>query len=177
MHDQAASLPPMLYGVIAVGTLLTLPMLFGFLGPLLFRPRQTYPYIPVDKLVSDSEWAFYKALREAVPGKMHICLKVRLGDIIRCPDPARAKKFASAIASKHVDFVLVHEDSSKVAMCIEVDDGPGGVFTLFRKNHFVDSALAAAGIPIMRIRPRAFYNSAALRRQLINRIYQPPRYA
>lgn len=176
MQDQVTHLPQALYGVIAVATILTVPMFFGFIGQRFFR-KQTYPYIPVDKLVSDGEWAFYKALREAVPGKMHICLKVRLGDIIRCPDPVTAKKFSGAIASKHVDFVLVHEDSSKVALCIEVDDGPIGIISRLRRDLFVDKALSAAGIPMMRVRPRAFYNSAILRRQMINKIYQRPQFS
>ena len=176
MQEQVTYLPPIVYGAIAVAALLIVPMIFGFISKRLFSKR-AYPYIPVDKLVSDGEWAFYKALREAVPGKMHICLKVRLGDIIRCPDPSTAKKHAGAIASKHVDFVLVHEDSSKVALCIEVDDGPIGFISRLRRDLFVDNALSAAGIPIMRIRPRAFYNSAALRRQMINKIYQRPQFS
>ncbi len=178
MNEAATSFPPVLFGVMAVFAVLAAPLILGYLGRKLFSRPAPLPYIPCDKLVSDHEWTFYKALKQALPEKMHICLKVRLGDIIRCPDKISAKMHGAAIAAQHVDFVLVHEGSAKIALCIEVDDGPLGFFARLKRNPaFVDRAMASAGIPFIRVEPKGMYNVASLRRQLIDRIYQRPQFA
>jgi hypothetical protein len=144
----------------------------GLLGLLLFlwpRPPE-YPYIAADSLLTPAEAVFYAVLVEAVAEDYRIFTKVRFADLIR-PEPGLGRKrYAAAfsrISSKHADFVLCDPATLWIAGVIELDDRSHELPRAQASDHFKDAALAAAGIPILRVPVQWEYSAAALRESIL----------
>lgn len=120
-------------------------------------------------LLTPSELAFYRCLRQAVGETVTICPKVRLADIIR-PQKAEGRKgyFAAfnKIAAKHVDFVCVYPGTMKIIGVVELDDKTHEQSSRKDRDRIVDAALLAAAIPISHIRAKRDYDMNALTMQL-----------
>jgi very-short-patch-repair endonuclease len=94
--------------------------------------------------------------------------KVRLADIIRprkgLSNSARASAF-NRISGKHVDFAICDLRTLQVVGVVELDDSS------HRRNSrhgdkVKDKALAAAGVPIVRIPAQRGYSPAEVREQV-----------
>jgi hypothetical protein len=121
------------------------------------------PYFSREFLLTQGEAAFYQVLRKVVPDGLALCFKVRLCDLIDCAPDARRKGFWSKIAQKHIDFVLVDASDTSIRLAIELDDRSHEQKDRRDRDAFVDGALGAAGIPILRVPAAAEYDQKTIR--------------
>ncbi|MEJ5237999.1 MAG: DUF2726 domain-containing protein [Limisphaera sp.] len=127
------------------------------------------PYVRVPVLLSPAERSFYGALQQVLGGRCVVFAKVRLADLIRprpgLSRPANRRAFNRTLG-KHVDFVLCDPDRLRVVAVIELDDRSHRWKHRAARDQFVASALAAAGIPLLRIPAAAAYAPSELRARL-----------
>lgn len=142
------------------------------------RPAERpLPYYARKYLLSNGEVAFYHALRRGLPDGLLIAVKVRLADVIGCDAEAWRKGFGGRIAQKHVDFVLADAGSTATRLVIELDDRTHQRSDRRRRDDFVDRALAAAGVPLLRVPAAAKYDPAAIRVEILRAFAKAPRTA
>src|SRR5262249_35060287 len=79
---------------------------------------------PVESLITPAEQRFYKAVDQAVDGRLMILSKVRVADLLSVTSESRSARYRvfRSIASKHVDFVLVEAKDLRPLAAIELDD-------------------------------------------------------
>jgi hypothetical protein len=168
--------------IITMEALLILLLLGGFVGALAlivvagaqysrpvdfaWQPMQSdpVPYRRRSFLFSAAERSFYKALRTLVPDHM-IFVKVRLADLVSLkPSGHSFWEHFSPIGRKHVDFVVCDQTLAPV-LAIELDNirHAGD-----RPSHYelVNSVLASASLPVVRIPEKRRYLFADLSRLL-----------
>jgi very-short-patch-repair endonuclease len=123
-----------------------------------------FPYQRKDYLLSKGERAFFDVLQVAVGRDFLLFSKVRLADLIfvRSGTEKRQSHF-NRIQSKHVDFVLCSRDLVRPILAIELDDASHDFQDRQDRDSFLDSALAAAGLPIYHVKARANYDANAVR--------------
>lgn len=147
---------------LSVGLLTLARLLFG-------RRATSLPYSARPTLLTPAELNFYTALRQATASDYALFAKVRLADLIEVqrglPRPAYYRAF-NWVAAKHVDFVLCDPATSKLFCAIELDDASHARPDRQRRDRFLDDALTAAGLPLLRIRAQRSYSVAGLRQQL-----------
>ncbi len=125
-----------------------------------------FPYRARPSLVTRNELRFYAALRRAAGTRFAIAVKVRLADIITCPGAAWSMGYGRLIAQKHLDFVLCDPETLRIVLAFEVDDRTHERPDRRLRDLFVDRAMAAAGVPLVRVRAAATYSPRAIERLL-----------
>src|SRR4029078_4148293 len=91
---------------------------------------------------------------------------VRLTNTIKVSP--RTRKFQSwnnRIQGKHLDFVVCDIETLDVKLAIELEDAAGPA-DRGGGDRFVNAALAAAGVPLLRVRVQEKYETAVLRKDL-----------
>ncbi|MBX9787495.1 MAG: DUF2726 domain-containing protein [Pirellulales bacterium] len=116
--------------------------------------------------MSRGESAFYFALRAAVRGRYLIAFKVRLADLVTCGETAWKEGFGHLIARQHLDFVLCDWRSTNILLAIELDDRSHQLDHRKRRDAFLDQALSAAGIVLLRFQAAARYDAESLARTI-----------
>ncbi len=111
-------------------------------------------------LLTPAEMAFAQVLTKARPAGSYIAPKVRLADIFDAPRGDRAA-FAR-IAQKHVDFLLIDEESGRPLAGIELDDRSHQRADRRARDEAVNGIFAAAGLPLLHVKARAGYSAPAL---------------
>src|SRR4029079_10203671 len=114
-------------------------------------PSGALPYFSRGYLLSKGEAAFFHALRQSVPPGLMIAPKVRVSDVIGCDAAAWKRAFGGRISQKRVDFVLVDARTTAFVLVVELDDKSHRQRDRRGRDDFVDRALAAAGIPVLRV--------------------------
>lgn len=124
------------------------------------------PYERRGVLLSPAEINFLRSLQLAVREDWLIFSMVRLADIIKVrPRTRKFQSWNSRIQGKHLDFVLCDLETLDVKLAIEVED-PTATGDGVRRDRFASTALAAAGVPLLRVRVQEKYETALLRRDL-----------
>lgn len=138
-----------------------------FLLLRLLRGRQPTPYSRRRRLVTRSELAFYRVLRDAVNNDWEIFAMVRIADLLSVPKGAdNHRSWLNKILSKHIDFIICDKDSLEVLAGIELDDPSHLQPTRMRRDNFVNAAFEDAGLPLLRIPTADAYDVTALRKKL-----------
>jgi hypothetical protein len=145
-----------------VGAVTALLFLWVFLRHLRAKLRRL-PYFPRPHLLTKGELAFYQKMRLALPPAVLVSFKVRLSDVINCPGRAWKEGYGAKISQKHLDFVVVDAETTAVRFVVELDDKTHRRRDRQHRDAFVDAALAAAGVPIVRVIAAASYDPARLR--------------
>lgn len=158
----------------------------GCLGAILqalgLAPAEAEPdflsYRVRDDFLSPAERSFYHVLRTAVSDWAVICPKVSLGDLFfaKSGDHRLNIGLQNRIARKHVDFLLCDPRSTQPLLGIELDDSGHGQPSRQERDHFVDRAFAAAGLPLLRQPVQPAYdthNLGSTLRSLASRDRQP----
>lgn len=112
------------------------------------------------RLFSAAERSFGGALEQAVGGRFRLLSKVRLADVLHTQPGLSASARATAfnrIAQKHADFVLCDPQTWEPVLVVELDDRSHARADRQQRDAFVDAALAAAGLPILRVSCQASY--------------------
>jgi len=125
-----------------------------------------YPYRARKFLLSDAELAFYRVLAQTVGNEYTVAFKVRLADVIDCPAAVWSLGYGRLIAQKHLDFLLCHVHTTKVVLVIELDDLSHRRRARRVRDQFVDAALLAAGVPLVRVRAASAYRPTDVRAAL-----------
>ena len=104
-------------------------------------------------ILSAAERSFYGVLMQAVGNRWTVFAKVRLADILKptgaLSNSSRYSAF-NRICSKHADFVLCENETMKVVAVVELDDASHGNERAKDRDGFVDGALSAVGIGVVR---------------------------
>jgi very-short-patch-repair endonuclease len=115
-------------------------------------------------LLSKAERSFFGVLRQAVGDEYLIFAKVRLADLFWIPKRAGSRqRHLNRVSAKHIDFVLCDHEAIRPLLAIELDDSSHARSDRRSRDAFVDAALAAAGLPLVRIRARTGYNVGELK--------------
>lgn len=119
------------------------------------------PYQSKKALLSFDERAFLTSLEQAVGGRYRVFAKVRLADILtprkNLPHHDWRRAF-ERIANQQADFVLCRSTDLFVQAVIRLHDK----HRQSRRERFVDRALEAAGIPVIRIEAQPDYRAEQL---------------
>ena len=140
------------------------------LGRLLLTGAKP-PYERRPSLVTDTERHFFDSLQEAVDGRWAVFSMVRLADIIRVkPKTPKWQSWQNKIQAKHIDFVICEWGTLEILLAIELDDRSHERADRIRRDKFVDGALSAADVPILRVKAAKSYKVGELRRSIQRRI-------
>lgn len=165
-------LPVTIFGVFFV--LLVLVGCVGAVVAMIFRvvPKAPVtaaplPYVARIHLLTKAERSFYEVLRRIVGDEWAVFAKVRLADLLNVPRSTKDwQAHFNRIQSKHVDFVVCDTKMVRVGLVIELDDSSHSQPGRRDRDDFLNAALAAAHLPILRVPARAKYNPNELRAQL-----------
>jgi hypothetical protein len=157
-------LPPLLenWPLVLFGTTIVSLVLLALVslrdGPLPYERRGSF--------LSPPEINFLRSLQLASREDWLIFSMVRLADIIRVrPKTRKFQSWNGRIQGKHLDFVLCDPETLDVKLAIELEDGAAPA-DRGRRDRFINTALAAAGVPLLRIRVQDKYETAVLRKDL-----------
>jgi len=131
------------------------------------KSKQKHPYFSRETLCTAAELRFYKVLQKVVLKNQIICPKVRLADIINCSDINWKKSYGAPIAQKHIDFVLIDSESSKILLCIELDDATHDLPNRKKRDIFINKTLQSASIALLRIKVAKGYDMAFLKKEIM----------
>ncbi len=127
-----------------------------------------FPYVVTKGLLSTAERHFFGVLQQALGEDFQIFAKVRLADIIGVEGglPVGRRKAAfNRICAKHADFVICDPKIFRIIGIVELDDSSHDAAHRRQRDQFMDSALAAASVPILRVRAQRAYSAPILREQ------------
>jgi len=139
------------FGVVAA--VVALWVLVKLLRWWLRRPEE-FPYEPQEALFTPAEAAFLRVLDEAVGDDYRVFGKARVADVIRVRqglDQATWQAAFNRIKSKHVDFVICCPADLSVRFLVELDDSTHQRADRIERDRFLDAAMDAAGVSLLRI--------------------------
>jgi hypothetical protein len=159
--------------VITLDTILNEP-LYIFIGLfvvlalfIIIKRAGKMPYVACDALLTKSELHFYRALKLAIPPNTHICMKVRMGDIITCSDSQWKAGWGPRVSAKHIDFVLINSTTTEIIVAIELDDSTHRTNRdRIERDIFVNKAFDVAGVHLLRIDTQRNYNIERLKENI-----------
>ncbi|MBX3381043.1 MAG: DUF2726 domain-containing protein [Phycisphaeraceae bacterium] len=136
----------------------------------------SHPYVPRDFLLTPGERAFFPALAQACAHRSLIFPQVQLSKFIypRAGIPKR-QTYQNKIDRKSVDFLLCNPSTLAVELIIELDDKSHTREDRKSRDDFVNNALKAAGIPLLRIPAASNYNPADLEQRIRQAINPAPK--
>lgn len=139
----------------------------GQLATKTFKPGRgkQLPYFRANRgmLMSNGEFAFYRALREAVGEEFDVMSKVRAAALVNCSRANWSAGYGTPIAQKELDFVLLRPGMSYVVAAVELDDKTHDLPERQERDAFLDAAFATAGVPLIRFKAQARYDARSLR--------------
>lgn len=127
----------------------------------------TLPYRRKDYLLSKAERSFFGVLHQAVGDDYWIFAKVRVADLVWMPRGTESRQsHFNRIQAKHIDFLLCDPDVVRPILAIELDDSSHQGEDRRSRDEFVDQALRAAGLPLLRVPCKAGYRVDELRERV-----------
>ncbi|NQU38512.1 MAG: DUF2726 domain-containing protein [Lentisphaerae bacterium] len=142
-------------------------VIFAVLAPVLKaltakgKAPAEYPYQKEPTLFTPAERSFLGVLEQAVGDQFRIMGKVRLADVIRVRPGLTAsarQKALNKIQSKHLDFVACDPNDLSIQFAVELDDKSHGKKGRQDRDVFLDAAMNAAGVPLIRFPARKAYS-------------------
>jgi hypothetical protein len=134
--------------------------------------QKSYPYIAQANLFTANERSFMAVLEKVVNERYKVLGKVRLADVLKVkPGLSRSENQAAfnSIRSKHLDYVLCKPGTMEIAFCIELDDRSHQ--SRKGRDDFVNNAMQASGIPLVRVKATGSYRADDVRKSLDSYIY------
>jgi hypothetical protein len=128
---------------------------------------QKMPYVAQEALLTKAELKFYHILKHCVPNGCAIMMKVRMGDIITCTDTQWRAGWGPKISAKHIDFILIDPQTTKILCAIELDDSTHRTNSdRIDRDKFVNKAFETAGVPLLRVPVQGFYDQKELKAKI-----------
>lgn len=163
MFLEGVPLPLVVAAMLALGVLLLLSALRA--GKPKAKPS---PYVKQEALFSPAERSFLGVLAQAFP-QHRVFGKIRLTDVVQVRSGLSASDRQAAfnrISQKHVAFVVCDTDSRNILCVVELDDKSHRVKSRQERDGFVEEALRAAGVPLLRFPAKASYALSDVREKL-----------
>lgn len=120
--------------------------------------RETLPYYPRGRLLSQGEAVFFSVLKRALAGRYLIAPKVRAADLLHCSTKAWEAGFGHYVSRHHLDFVLCDQRTTEVLAAIELDDKSHSQKQRRDRDEFLNRAFCDAALPLIRFRAAARYD-------------------
>lgn len=132
------------------------------------RGAEPLPYRRKDFLLTAGERAFLGALDMAAGSEARVFAKVRLADLVWMGKGVSGRVgHQNRVNMKHVDFVVCEAKTLRPWVAVELDDSTHEREERKARDEFVEEALKAAGLPLVRVRARGSgYVVEELRREL-----------
>lgn len=127
--------------------------------------RAGHPYVASPNLFTANERLFLTAL-EGAAGAYRVFGKVRVADLIEVRkglSQSERQRAFNRISQKHLDFVLCRPGDLSVFCAVELDDSSHERARRRSRDAFLEGALAAAGLLLLRVPSRRSYDVAELR--------------
>jgi very-short-patch-repair endonuclease len=126
-----------------------------------------YPYERRGVMLGPAEINFFRTLQSAVREDWIILSMVRLTDVIKVrPKTRQHQIWQSRIFGKHIDFVICDYETLEVKLAIELDDVSRRRAERKSRDRFVNTALTAAGLPLLRVKVEEKYETSAIRKDI-----------
>lgn len=125
----------------------------------------SYPYAATSNLFTPSEQTFFRAL-EVAAGEYRVFGKVRVADVVQVRkgvSKSESKTAFNRISQKHLDFVLCHPGDLSVFCVLELDDKTHQRRDRRERDAFLERALEAAQVTLVRVPSRRSYDVDELR--------------
>jgi len=135
------------------------------------RQPDTSAYRSRQFLLTRNEREFFHALHDAFGRRWSLFAKVRLADVITCPESEWNREAGRRIAQKHLDFVVCHPRSMRIIAAIELDDRSHETARRRRRDSFLDRAFENAGVPLLRHKAQSSYDAETLRTAWVDSIF------
>lgn len=123
-----------------------------------------------EALFTVAERSFLGVLDQVMDDRYRVFGKVRLGDLVKPGKGLSNSKRTVAfnkLHQKHVDFVICTSSDLSVVGVVELDDKSHARSDRVSRDQFVDRALAAAKIPVVRIAAARGYVLADVKAKLV----------
>ena len=149
--------------VVAGGCIAAVVLLVAF-----FSLRSSpYPYERRGVMLGPAEINFFRTLQSAVREDWIILSMVRLTDVIKVrPKTRQHQIWQSRIFGKHIDFVICDYETLEVKLAIELDNASQRRADRRARDRFVNTALTAAGLPLLRVKMEEKYETSAVRKDI-----------
>ncbi len=149
--------------IIAGGLVAAVVLLIAFVS-LRAAP---YPYERRGVMLGPAEINFFRTLQSAVREDWVILSMVRLTDVIKVrPKTRQHQIWQSRIYGKHLDFVICDWETLEVKLAIELEDFSQRRADRRARDRFVNIALTAAGLPLLRVKVEEKYETSVLRKDI-----------
>lgn len=142
--------------------------LFGGKAPA--KSAESFPYRLRDDFLSPAEASFYRALVPAAGQQFTVFVKVNLADVLFVTRPHENQAARNRIDRKHVDFLLCDARTLKPVLGVELDDSSHAHEDRQKRDAFVESAFAAAGLPLLRVPVQRAYNPQELAEKITDAV-------
>lgn len=157
--------PPPRGGVGCLGRL------FGLGGRTETPQAGPPPFEAKQRLLSKAERSFLGVLEQAVggEGEYRVFVKVRVLDVLdfKKGSPGGGGKgtttWRNKVDRQHLDFLLVTPDELRPVAAVELDDKSHAGERAAQRDATKDAALAAAGLPLVRIEAKRGYSVESVR--------------
>ncbi|TDU69333.1 uncharacterized protein DUF2726 [Prosthecobacter fusiformis] len=154
-------------------------MVLSAVLPWITRKRggrgESFKYRLHDALLTAAERSFFGVLQSALSPAHLITFKVRIADVITPQKGLSGSQWQKAfnrISAKHIDFLICRADDLSPVLAIELDDASHQGEKRIQRDQMVDSALASAGLPLLRMPARKAYSPAELRQKIASILSQ-----
>lgn len=126
-------------------------------------------YVPRNYILTKNELKFYKILINIAKELNLILLcQVSLYSILR--PIKKNSKFFNKIRSKSIDFVLIEENSSKIVLCIELDDKTHNYKSRISRDNFINELFKDLNIKLLRIKSNKLYDKLQIKNIIVSNI-------
>lgn len=131
--------------------------------------RPPAPYIKRAVLLTAGERRFFhEGLNPAISGRYLVSFKVRLADVITVEE--WQSTHGRKIAQKHIDFVLITPNATRIVAAIELNDATHDSTDRKKRDAFIGCALASARVPLVTFPIYQRYDPTKIRRQIFTAI-------
>ena|SRR5436190_6039828 len=149
--------------LIAAGVTAAVVVLVAFIS----LRSSPYPYERRGVMLGPAEINFFRTLQLAVREDWIILSMVRLTDVIKVrPKTRQHQIWQSRIFGKHLDFVICDNETLEVKLAIELEDSSQRRADRRARDRFVNTALTAAGLPLLRVKVEEKYETSAIRKDI-----------
>lgn len=149
--------------LLAVLAILAIALLLG----RLLLPEERPPYEKRTSLITDAEHHFYRVLIAAAQPRWSVFAMVRLADVIRVrPKAAQRQAWQNRILAKHLDFVLCDPQTLEAKLALELDDASHQRPDRMARDEFLEAALAASSLPLLRVPVADQYDCDQLKKSI-----------
>ena len=120
----------------------------------------SYPFEKQPALFTPAERSFVGVLEQVLEDEYRVFGKVRLADVLRVRRGLSSSERQGAfnrISRKHLDFVVCAADTLDLICAVELDDKSHSEKARQARDTFLEEALEAAGVPLVRFPAKQAY--------------------